>query len=39
MQSDYIPRPDGAFLEWVKNLYAYALAPPCSPWELLKAQF
>ena len=26
MQSDYIPRPDGAFLEWVKNLYAYALA-------------
>jgi hypothetical protein len=25
MQTDYIPRPDGAFLEWVKNLYAYAL--------------
>jgi hypothetical protein len=25
MQSDYIPRPDGAFLEWVKNLYAYTL--------------
>ena len=22
MQSDYIPRPDRAFLEWVKNLYA-----------------
>jgi hypothetical protein len=26
MQTDYIPRPDGAFLDWVKNLYAYALA-------------
>jgi hypothetical protein len=23
---DYIPRTDGAFLEWVKNLYDYALA-------------
>jgi hypothetical protein len=25
MQTDYIPRPDGAFLEWVKNLYTYVL--------------
>jgi hypothetical protein len=25
MKTDYIPRPDGPFLGWVKNLYAYAL--------------
>ncbi|MDR2193524.1 MAG: hypothetical protein LBP19_03520 [Treponema sp.] len=26
MQTDYVPRPDGAFLDWAKNLYAYAFA-------------